>query len=29
MGATAFWDAYENGKKMTLDEAVAYSMAGG
>jgi tetratricopeptide (TPR) repeat protein len=29
LGAAAFWDAYEDGKKMTLDEAVAYSLAGG
>ncbi len=29
MGAVAFWEAYEQGKKMTLDEAVSYSLAGG
>jgi hypothetical protein len=28
MGAVAFWDAYNAGQKMTLDEAVAYSLAG-
>jgi hypothetical protein len=28
MGAIAFWDTYTAGKKMTLDEAVGYSLAG-
>jgi tetratricopeptide (TPR) repeat protein len=29
MGAGAFWEAYEKGKEMTLDDAVAYSLVGG
>jgi predicted ATPase/DNA-binding SARP family transcriptional activator len=29
IGAVVFWEAYEEGKEMTLDEAVAYSLAGG
>jgi non-specific serine/threonine protein kinase len=29
MGAVAFWEAYEQGKKMSLDEAVAHSLDGG
>jgi predicted ATPase/DNA-binding SARP family transcriptional activator len=28
MGAVAFWDAYNAGQKLSLDEAVAYSLAG-
>jgi hypothetical protein len=29
MGPVAFWEAYEVGKKMTLEEAAAYSLAEG